>query len=154
MSPLITPQEKSFSTYRVKSVYGGTQSYEIDYDPTKWQVNLDPDSNPITTGDEQLQNITDPNCIVSLRKIMFDLIIIESFELAGRQWGFSSRVIPDSQSDKIANFIFYSTDVVVPHAGGITYQFTVQLPLPYDETHKSQCQQEAEIVINTFRIIE
>lgn len=153
-SPLITPLVKSFSTYRGDSAYGGTRNYEIEYDTSKWRVNSDPDSNPITTGDEELQNITDHNCIVSLRKIMYDLISIESFELAGRQWKFASRVIPDSQSDKMANLVFYSTDVVDPRAGEIIYQFTVQLPLPYNETHKSQCQQEAEVVINTFRIIE
>ena len=153
-SPLITPQTKSFSTYRGDSFYGGTRNYEIDYDPSKWQVNLDPDSNPNTPGDEQLQNITDPNCVVALRSIAFDVTFHKSLELAGRQWKFASRVIPDSQKDKIADFIIYMTDAIDPHAGEIAYAFIVHLPSPYDDKVKSRCQQEAEVVINTFRIIE
>ena len=50
--------------------------------------------------------------------------------------------------------IDYITDAMDPVEGDIAYFFTVFVPAPGELTNKSQCEQQAEAVIQTLRILD
>lgn len=139
-------------TFRGATGYIETREYEVDYDPAWWQLIDDPSSNPHPLYEKRLQNRLDVGCSIGLLSGPRQLTITDRIELAGREWRLAAMdAIVDQTQTPI---IEYSTDATDPTAGLISYFFTVFLPSSDDPQSQKHCRQQAETVIDTFRIVD
>ena len=145
ISLLITPLTPEMSSEGIPSSPSGRMTlisglvrhpklppYEIWYDASIWQYTEREDEEP------GLINREDPNCYLSLRGEAGEAPPVAKVVLAGLEW-----TIYDGK---------YSTYYSITDP--FNYIFRVDLPDPYQLTAKSTCQQLAEEVINTFRIMD
>lgn len=142
-------------TYRGATGYTGTREYAIDYDTEQWQLLYDYEPNFNSIYDNSLQNRQDPRCYIVLYGGPMQMKMTGSTELAGRRWNLAAfEGVVDTKPPKKLSFITYITFANDPVGGNISYYLTVYLPVVDDPAVKSHCQQQAEAVISTFRILD
>ncbi len=143
-------------TYRGATNYVGTREYEMDYDPTRWQLIEVPENTPRSTYEiQRLQNREDTNCMIDLYGGPIGVEITERIELAGRKWILAEFLaLIDQTKDLRVPIIMYITNATDPVAGEIGYFLAILLPTQEDSQAKQQCRQQAEEVIATFRIVD
>jgi len=142
-------------TYRGEAAYPGARPYEINYEATQWQLIEDFDANPLTPHDSRLQNQLNSLCFIALYGGPIEVNITGSTELTGRKWLLATQLAWVERTAKTeVPIIIYLTDATDPVMGPIGYFFTVILPSSEQEAIKSPCQQAAEQVIATFRIVD
>ncbi|MCX6048353.1 MAG: hypothetical protein NT075_24895 [Chloroflexi bacterium] len=142
-------------TYRGETGYALARQYAVDYAAAQWQLIKDYDANPGTDHDERLQNRQEPACWMALFGGPMEMDITGQIELAGRKWLLSvglGRI--DQRIEKLVPVVVYMTAADDPLAGPIAYFLAVYLPPSEQPDRKSPCQQAAEQVIATFRIVD
>lgn len=112
--------------------------YEVWYDAEIWQFTEDDEPG--------LVNLEDSNCYLSLRNAPGGAEPVDAISLAGRVWTIFGGT---DENGEPASSIVYSTQ-----AGDGGYLFRIDLPEPYQEGEKSICEQLAEEVIDTFRVMD
>lgn len=153
---IIVQETPQLLTYRGATGYSATLEYEVDYDPIHWQLIEVPENTPQTPYETQrLQNLKNIDCMIDLFGGPIGVEITEQIELAGREWKLAEFLAQIDQSVQLkVPIIMYITHATDPVAGEISYFLTILLPTQDDPLAKQQCQQQAEEVIATFRIVD
>jgi hypothetical protein len=121
--------------YRGPNPYRATPAFEVAYDPALWQYVEDDGSGR----QSQLKHTSLPGCAVWLRAGPVGATPVATVWLAGRAWTLA-QVQP--------NIIQYSSS-----QGDISWIFGVLLPETYSGRGNSNCQDAAEQVIDTFKVL-
>jgi hypothetical protein len=123
------------ASYRGPNPYRPTPMYEVTYDPAVWEYVADDGSGRPS----QLKHRTMIGCTIWLRAGPVDAKEVAQVWLADRAW---------SLSQVQSNVIQY----VAPQ-DGFAWIFGVLLPEPFTGMANSNCQDAAELVIGTFKVI-
>jgi len=132
-----TPEPKggTVAHYQGPNPYRATPLFDVSYDAAVWEYVEDDDSGR----QSQLKHRSLPGCTVWLRAGPVDATQMAMAWLAEREW-----IISQVQS----NIIQYSSA-----QGDISWIFGVLLPEAYSGRGNSNCQDAAEQVIDTFRVL-
>lgn len=120
-------------------LYPELPPYEVWYDANVWQFGGDMEP--------RLTNRDNPDCYLSLLGPAMENESLDHVRLAGRNW--TIRGGGWDENGELGNSIIY-----VSLEGVGAYIFEVDLPEPYQAGEKSICQQLAEDVIDTFKIMD
>lgn len=129
------PTASDLGRYRGPNPYRATPAFEVAYDPALWQYVEDDGSGR----QSQLEHTSMPGCAVWLRAGPVGATPVASVWLAEREWTIA-QVQP--------NIIQYSSP-----QGDISWIFGVLLPETYSGQGNSNCQDAAEQVIDTFKVL-
>ena len=129
------PTASGLARYQGPNPYRATPAFEVAYDPAWWQYVEDDGSGR----QSQLKHTSLPGCAVWLRAGPVDATQMAMTWKAEREW-----TISQVQS----NIIRYSSA-----QGDISWIFGVLLPEAYSGRGNSNCQDAAEQVIDTFKVL-
>jgi len=129
------PIASGLARYQGPNPYRATPAFEVAYDPALWQYVEDDGSGR----QSQLKHTSMPGCTVWLRAGPVGATPVATVWLAGRAWTIA-QVQP--------SIIQYSSS-----QGDISWIFGVLLPETYSGRGNSNCQDAAEQVIDTFKVL-
>ena len=130
------PTEESVAHYQGPNSYQATPRFDVAYDAAVWEYVEDDGSGR----QSQLKHRTDPGCTIWLRAGAVGTTEVATVWLAERAW-----TIGQVQSHVI---LYWAPE------GDIGWIFGVLLPEEYSGMGNSSCQDAAERVIDTFKIVE
>jgi hypothetical protein len=130
------PTEASVAHYQGPNPYRATPRFDVAYDTAVWEYVEDDGSGRLS----QLKHRSDPGCTIWLRAGPVGATEVATVWLAERAW-----TLAQVQS----HVILYSAP-----EGDIGWNFGVLLPEEYSGMGNSNCQDAAERVIDTFKVIE
>ncbi len=130
------PTEESVAHYQGPNSYRATPRFDVAYDTATWEYVEDDGSGR----QSQLKHRSDPGCTVWLRAGAVGTTEVATVWLAERAW-----TIGQVQS----HVILYTAP-----EGDISWNFGVLLPEAYSGMGNSSCQDAAERVIDTFKVVD
>jgi hypothetical protein len=130
------PAEETVAHYQGPNPYRATPRFDVAYDTAVWEYVEDDGSGR----QSQLKHRSDPGCTIWLRAGAVGVKEMATVWLAERAW-----TIGQVQ----AQTILYTSP-----EGDISWNFGVLLPEEYSGMGNSSCQDAAERVIDTFKIVE
>ncbi len=130
------PTEEGVTHYQGPNSYRATPRFDDAYDTTVWEY-VDDDG---SGRQSQLKHRSDPGCTIWLRAGAVGATEVATVWLAERAW-----TIAQVQSQ----VILYTAP-----EGDISWNFGLLLPEAYSGMGNSSCQDAAERVIDTFKIVE
>jgi hypothetical protein len=134
-TPAVAPTAAGVAHYQGPNPYRATPAFEVAYDAAVWEYVEDDGSGR----QSQLKHRSLPGCAVWLRAGPVDATQMAMVWLAEREW---------TLSQVQSNIIQYSSA-----QGDITWIFGVLLPEAYSGRGNSNCQDAAEQVIDSFRVL-
>lgn len=130
------PTEEGVTHYQGPNSYRATPRFDVAYDTAVWEYVEDDGSGR----QSQLKHRSDPGCTIWLRAGAVGATEVATVWLAERAW-----TIAQVQSQ----VILYTAP-----EGDISWNFGLLLPEAYSGMGNSSCQDAAERVIDTFRLVE
>ena len=130
------PAVETVAHYQGPNPYRATPRFDIAYDTAVWEYVEDDGSGRLS----QLKHRSDPGCTIWLRAGPVGATEVATVWLAERAW---------TLSQVQSHVILYSAP-----EGDIGWNFGVLLPEEYSGMGNSSCQDAAERVIDTFKVIE
>lgn len=134
----VTPEaaEETMAHYQGPNSYRATPRFDVAYDTAVWEYVEDDGSGR----QSQLKHRLDPGCAIWLRAGAVGVTEVATVWLAERAW-----TIGQVQSQAI---------LYTAPEGDISWNIGVLLPVEYSGMGNSSCQDAAERVIDTFKIVE
>ena len=130
------PAAETATHYQGPNPYRTTPRFDVAYDTAVWEYVEDDGSGRLS----QLKHRSDPGCTIWLRAGPVGATEVANVWLAERAW---------TLSQVQSHVILYSAP-----EGDIGWNFGVLLPEEYSGMGNSSCQDAAERVIDTFKIVE
>ena len=130
------PAEETVAHYQGPNSYRATPRFDVAYDMAVWEYVEDDGSGR----QSQLKHRSDPGCTIWLRAGAVGVTEVATVWLAERAW-----TIGQVQSQAI---------LYTAPEGDISWNIGVLLPVEYSGMGNSSCQDAAERVIDTFKIVE
>lgn len=130
------PVETTMVHYQGPNSYRATPRFDVAYDTAVWEYVEEDGSGR----QSQLKHRSDPGCTIWLRAGAVGAVEVATVWLAERAWA-----IAQVQSQ----VILYTAP-----EGDISWNFGLLLPEAYSGMGNSSCQDAAERVIDTFKIVE
>ncbi len=140
-------------TFRGESMYPGMRQYEVEYDAARWQL-IGAAPGNFKPYEMRLQDRRTPACMLDLFNGLLEGEYSREVEFGGRKWRIGAPVeIMDPVTGYQVVEVSYITQAQDPIGGAIAYFFLIFVPAQAEPDSRSECQQAAEAVLTTFRIV-